>query len=114
MKRSCAGRRIKRGTYTLAGQPIAMRVSGDPTSANNGIFYIHTDHLGSTTVLGKQGASSPFPGFRTRYYPFGSYRNSTGHTVTDRGYTGHRHNDDGKRCLLGPHLHDCLLLPVLL
>jgi RHS repeat-associated protein len=42
----------------------------------------------------RSSATSPFAGSTTRYLPFGSYRNSTGHTVTDRGYTGHRHNDD--------------------
>jgi len=113
MKRSCAGRRIKRGTYTLAGQPIAMRVSGDPTSANNGVFYIHTDHLGSTTVLGKGSATSPFAGSTTRYYPFGGYRTTPTQSVTDRGYTGHRHNDDGKHGLRRPHLRERPLLPTL-
>jgi RHS repeat-associated protein len=75
-------------------RPIAIKVEGDPNSANNGIFYIHTDHLGSTTVLGKGSASTPFPGSLTRYYPFGGYRTSPSQSVTDRGYTGHRHNDD--------------------
>ena len=27
-----------------------MRVQGDPDPANNGLFYLLTDHLGSTAV----------------------------------------------------------------
>ncbi|MFW6184862.1 MAG: hypothetical protein ACOC8X_13765, partial [Chloroflexota bacterium] len=33
---------ITRTTYTLAGQPIATEVEGDPN--NDGLFYVHTDH----------------------------------------------------------------------
>src|SRR5690606_35230829 len=82
---------ITRTTYTLAGQPIAIEVEGDLDEQNNGLFYIHSDHLGSLSALTDEEGNLHS---QTTFYPFGSYRNSTGHTVTDRGYTGHRHNDD--------------------
>jgi hypothetical protein len=41
-----------RRTYYFAGlQRIAMRVAGDPVQANNGVFYLLADHLGSTNVV---------------------------------------------------------------
>ncbi|MCL4872113.1 MAG: hypothetical protein KJ063_24390 [Anaerolineae bacterium] len=33
----------------MRGQAIATRITGDPT--NNGLFYLHGDHLGSTSLL---------------------------------------------------------------
>ncbi len=30
-----------------------MRVTGDPVGSNNGVFYLHTDHLGSTSLVTK-------------------------------------------------------------
>jgi YD repeat-containing protein len=42
---------IIRRTYLLGGQAIATRITGDPVSGNNGLFYLHTDHLGSTSML---------------------------------------------------------------
>jgi hypothetical protein len=34
---------IQRITYSFAGQPIAIQVIGDPTPANNGVFFVLTD-----------------------------------------------------------------------
>jgi RHS repeat-associated protein len=66
-----------RATFGIAGQAIAMRISGDPVSTNNGLFYIHSDHLGSTT----------------RYLPFGGYRGTAPtQTITDRDFTGQKEN----------------------
>ncbi|MCA9955584.1 MAG: hypothetical protein KC434_12735, partial [Anaerolineales bacterium] len=31
---------IKRSSYSFAGQTVAMQVSGDPVSGNNGLFYV--------------------------------------------------------------------------
>lgn len=42
---------VKRSTYSLAGQAIATRITDDPNTSNNGLFYFLTDHLGSTTML---------------------------------------------------------------
>lgn len=84
---------IKRSTYALAGQTIAINVSGDPTSTNNGLFYVYSDHLGSTTAL-TNSSGDPI-GEPTRYLPFGGYRGTVPtQTITDQGFTGHKHNDD--------------------
>jgi RHS repeat-associated protein len=85
---------IRRSTYRLAGQLVAVRVSGDPVTANNGLFYYHTDHLGSTAALTKGSDGAVLGSSVARYYPFGAYRTAPTATVTDREYTGHRHNDD--------------------
>jgi len=42
---------IKRSSYGIAGQVVATRVTGDPVSGNNGLFYIYSDHLGSSSLL---------------------------------------------------------------
>ncbi|MBX3056444.1 MAG: hypothetical protein KF770_08230 [Anaerolineae bacterium] len=34
---------IQRSTYSIAGQTVAIQVSGDPHPDNNGIFFIHSD-----------------------------------------------------------------------
>ena len=42
---------ITRTIYSLAGQATAVRVAGDPDSANNGRFYLYSDHLGSASAM---------------------------------------------------------------
>ncbi|RMG99682.1 MAG: hypothetical protein D6706_05180, partial [Chloroflexi bacterium] len=37
----------QRITYAIAGQTVAVRVTGDPDPANNGLHHLYTDHLGS-------------------------------------------------------------------
>jgi RHS repeat-associated protein len=71
---------------------VAVRVSGDPVPANNGLFYLYTDRLASTSFL--TDSSGEQVGDTIRYYPYGEYRTepSTG-AITDRGYTSHKHND---------------------
>lgn len=88
------GTTTHRTTYALAGQAIAIRVTGDPKPANNGLFYVYGDHLGSATVLNKGGTK--VTGSETYYAPFGGYRNAptTNPAISDRGYTGHRHNNE--------------------
>jgi RHS repeat-associated protein len=87
-------KQIKRLTLSLAGQTIAIRVSGDPVSGNNGLFYYLTDHLGSTSAL-MTSSNGIRSGSMTRYHPFGSYRGSApAQQLTDQGFTGHKHNDD--------------------
>ena len=86
---------IQRSAYQVAGQAIATRVTSDPAGDNDGLFFIYSDHLGSASVLRKSDQNDPFPGSLTRYLPFGSYRGTAPtQTITDRGYTGHKHNDD--------------------
>ena len=79
---------VKRATYSLAGQPIAQKVSGDPVASNNGTFYIYTDHLGSPTMVTTNSAIKS----RQRYYPFGEVQTDSGADLTSRGYTGHVEN----------------------
>jgi RHS repeat-associated protein len=69
-----------------------MRVTGDPTSSNNGRFYIHSDHLGSTSVLTKYSDGCIRTDSLTRYTPFGAYRSGGRNPITDRGFTGQREN----------------------
>ncbi len=92
---------ITRKTYSAGGQAIATRVSGDPNTGNNGLFYFHSDHLGSATFL-THGNGHANEGLKvansTKFYtPFGEYRiqppSPTG-DITDRGFTGHKHNDE--------------------
>jgi RHS repeat-associated protein len=73
--------------YFAGAQRVAMRVQGDPNTANNGIFYFLTDHLGSTTVtLDADGE----PVGELRYRAFGATRFATGEPGTDYRYTGQR------------------------
>ncbi len=80
---------VKRSTFSFAGIPILQKVAGDPTSSNNGDFFIYTDHLGTpaTLVDGNFTVQS-----RQRYYPFGETRTDSGADLTSRGFTGHVEN----------------------
>jgi RHS repeat-associated protein len=98
------GTTIIRSTYSLAGSSagsgvIAARVSGDPISTNNGLFYYHTDHLGSTSILTRGSDNSIVAASKARYYPYGGFRTTPTATQTDRGFTGHRHNNLGSNDL---------------
>jgi hypothetical protein len=52
---------IQRSRYMLAGQTAAIRVSGDPDSLNNGLFYYLTDHLGSASIMLRPAIYRPRP-----------------------------------------------------
>ena len=65
---------ITRTIYSLAGQATVVRVTGDPDPANNGRFYLYSDHLGSASAIQKDG-SDPNESL-----------------LTDRGFTGQREN----------------------
>ncbi len=92
---------IQRSTYFLAGQAIATRISGDPDADRNGLFFIHSDHLGSASVMsygaghnsGTTGAM--VPGSLSRYLPFGDWRAEPTADLTDIGFTGHKSNNVG-------------------
>ena len=87
------GSTTQRSSYTLAGQAIALRVS-DRT--NDNLYFIHSDHLGSASVMSDE-TGAVVPDSQARYLPFGDWRGTppaTNPTVTDRGFTGHKHNDD--------------------
>ncbi|NKQ37769.1 MAG: hypothetical protein HF973_19425, partial [Chloroflexi bacterium] len=72
-----------------------MRVIGDPGPANNGLFYIHSDHLGSTSVLTKYSDGYIRTDSLTRHAPFGAYRTGGPNQITDRGFTGQKENMSG-------------------
>ncbi|MCL4871428.1 MAG: peptidoglycan DD-metalloendopeptidase family protein [Anaerolineae bacterium] len=82
-----------RTTYFLAGCPIATRITGDPDNNNNGLFYLLTDHLGSTSML-ITIAGAVVAGASAYYQPYGNYRTTPPNTLTERGYTGHHENRD--------------------
>jgi RHS repeat-associated protein len=94
---------IQRKTYALGGTAVAMRASGYPAgeTGKNGLFYMHSDHLGSNSVM-SYGQGHPsnlvgkeFPNSRGRYFPYGGWRVTPTAGLTDQGYTGHRHNNIG-------------------
>jgi hypothetical protein len=82
----------RRSTYFLAGQAVAIRrvVEG----GTNNLLHLHTDHLGSNSVMSYNNGGGLVSGSCTRYLPFGAYRTIPTQTFTDRGYTGQKHNDD--------------------
>lgn len=85
------GTTTRRTTYSLAGQAVAVRVQ--VVGGSNSFYYLHTDHLGSTTALSTSGVpSSLVSGSTARYYPFGAWRTTPTQTLTDRGFTGHLEN----------------------
>ena len=78
---------IWRSYYFVGTQRIAMRVSGDPTPANNGVFYLLGDHLGSSNVIVDSTGNLVS---ELRYKAWGETRYSSGTTPTDYRYTGQR------------------------
>ncbi|MCL4264494.1 MAG: hypothetical protein KJ069_14820 [Anaerolineae bacterium] len=89
---------IQRTTYRLAGQAIAVKVSGSP--ADDGLYYLHSDHLGSASVL-SNASGGVVPGSEARYLPFGDWRTepTSNPGLTDMGFTGHKHNNSGSNDL---------------
>lgn len=70
--------------YTSGGnQRIATRVAGQ-------VYYIHSDHLGSTTLLTDESGNEVS---RIHYSPYGSIIESSGSLPTDRLYTGQRREE---------------------
>jgi hypothetical protein len=88
-----AGGETLRITYRLAGQMVAVRVKSGGSST---LCYTYSDHLGS--VVGMTNATGGFvSGSAARYDPFGNYRTWPGSNVnpliSDRGFTGHVHDN---------------------
>jgi RHS repeat-associated protein len=86
------GYTITRKTYFLGSQAIATRVSGD-LDGNNGLFYIHTDHLGSTSLMSDANGQKVETS-AARYLPYGGWRTEPTANLTDRAFTGQKHNMD--------------------
>ena len=60
---------------------------------SNTVYYLQTDHLGSTTALSSLAVGGGLvSGSTARYLPFGGWRTTPTQTLTDRGYTGHLEN----------------------
>jgi len=82
-----------RSYYYLGGQRIAMRVR---TNSTNVVYYLHSDHLGSTSLAtcgsgsacGGNGAA--IPNSRTWYKPYGEVRGGGSGSPTDFGFNGQR------------------------
>ena len=68
--------------YFFGGQRIAERISGD------GLYYILSDHLGSTSMLVKSGTTTA--SWELRYIAFGEKRFSSGTPTTTCQYIGQR------------------------
>ncbi|MFN3929152.1 MAG: RHS repeat-associated core domain-containing protein, partial [Thermoflexus sp.] len=66
--------------YYVAGQRVAVRVNGS-------LYFLHADHLGSTTLLTDQSQQVIA---RRWYYPYGETRYAIGTLPTDRQFTGQR------------------------
>ena len=86
---------IHRKTYSLGGKPIATRISGYPTgeTSKNGLFYIHTGYLGSTSLMSDVNGQK-VETIVARYLPYGRWRTEPTADLTDRAYTGQKHNMD--------------------
>ena len=79
----------------IGGQAIATKISGDPVPSNNGIFYFYNDQLGSVTSMSNASNGAAIGGTISRYLPFGDWRTEPTAGLTDKGYTGHKHNNLG-------------------
>ena len=77
---------ISTGTTLYYPAGGAMRVTG---GANPGLFFVLSDHLGSTSVITNSSGAEVG---RMGYYPFGETRYSTGSLYTDKLYTGQQQN----------------------
>ena len=68
--------------YYANGQRVAMRQEGV-------VYYVHSDHLGSTSILSDGGGQRA--GDRVAYLPYGGVRLGEASTLpTDYGFTGQR------------------------
>ncbi|MFQ5401086.1 MAG: hypothetical protein ACE5E7_16000 [Anaerolineae bacterium] len=69
-------------------------MTSNPDPANNGLFYLHNNHLGSVSAMSDENGAL-VPGSVARYTPFGGWRAEPSAGLTDRGFTGHKHNNLG-------------------
>ncbi len=69
-----------------SGRRVAMREVDLQTSTST-VYYLLSDHLGSSTLL-LNSSGGEVSGGPQRYYPFG--RGFTGTVNTDKKFTGHQ------------------------
>ena len=73
--------------YYAGSQLIALRVL---TETGNTLYYLHSDHLGSTSLTTDSGGNVVA---RQNYYPYGQIRpGGTGTMPTDIAFTGQRND----------------------
>jgi RHS repeat-associated protein len=82
--------------YYAGGLRIAERVITS-TLATSALYYLHGDHLGSTSLMtcGSGCGTAGAVVARQLYYPFGQVRYITGTLQTDFGFTGQLADDTG-------------------
>jgi RHS repeat-associated protein len=73
--------------YYAGARLVALRVQGQPGSAENGLFYVLSDHLGSITKMVRPDGSAVG---ESRYRAFGESRFESGSLPTEFKYTGQR------------------------
>ena len=82
-------------TFSANGQVVTQRVK---QGSNAPLYYsLHTDHLGNVAAVA-DSAGAYVPNSYAVYEPFGAFLTTptgTNPSVTDRGFTGHRHNNTG-------------------
>jgi RHS repeat-associated protein len=80
-------------TFSAGGQLVAQRQQ--VVDGATKLFSLHTDHLGSVVAVGNAGGGLE-TGSYALYEPFGAFLvppTATNPSVTDRGFTGHKHNN---------------------
>jgi len=83
-----------RTTYRIAGQIVAVQTKVGPAAGT--FYFTYTDHLGNVAALSWTGGTL-VPGSLASYDPFGTLTTtpSTNPSITNHGFTGHRHNNTG-------------------
>jgi RHS repeat-associated protein len=81
-----APNQVYRLYYYASARRVAVRVWTGATGTND-LYFLHSDHLGSTTVT--TDLSQNIVG-QQRYYAYGEPRNTSGALHTDRRFTGQR------------------------
>jgi RHS repeat-associated protein len=84
--------------YYHGGQRVAMRAGGV-------VYYLHADHLGSTSLTTDAGGRVVA---RQLYHPYGTVRYTEGTLPTDFGFAGQRHDGTGLVFMHARYYHAAL------
>lgn len=74
---------IRRTTYRIAGQPVAVR--RQIVGGNNNVVHLHYDHLSSNSVMSYSANRNEVPCSRARCLPYGGWRTTPTQPFTERG-----------------------------